>query len=131
MDNLKHTSLYQKHVHLGANLIDFGGFHMPLYYTSIADEHHSVRNSVGMFDVSHMGQIVIEGKDALKFSNYVLTSNITLSNKIQYALLLNTSGGIIDDLMVYPFSSDQILLVVNASNIEKDYRSEERRVGKE
>ncbi len=122
MDNLKRTSLYEKHVALGAHLIDFGGFHMPLYYTSIANEHHLVRKQVGMFDVSHMGQIVIQGKDALKFTNYVLTASIEVSNKMQYALLLNEHGGILDDLMVYPFSSDQILLVVNASNIEKDYQ---------
>jgi aminomethyltransferase len=121
MNNLKRTSLYEKHVALGANLIDFGGFHMPLYYTSIAIEHHLVRKHAGMFDVSHMGQIVVEGKDALKFVNYVLTSSIEISHKMQYALLLNEAGGILDDLMVYPFSSEQILMVVNASNIDKDY----------
>lgn len=121
MDNLKTTSLYQKHVDLGANLIDFGGFHMPLYYTSIALEHHQVRKDVGMFDVSHMGQILIEGKDALAYANYVLSSTTELRYQNQYALLLQSDGGIIDDLMVYPFSSDQILLVVNASNIEKDF----------
>lgn len=120
MDSLKRTILYDKHVALGAHLIDFGGFHMPLYYTTITDEHHQVRNDVGMFDVSHMGQIVLQGKDALKFSNYVLSANIQVTDKIQYALLLNDDGGIIDDLMVYPFSENQILLVVNASNIEKD-----------
>lgn len=120
MDNLKRTSLYQKHVDLGANLIDFGGFNMPLYYTSIAQEHHLVRNNVGMFDVSHMGQIVISGKDTLKFVNFVVSSHIEITSKIQYALLLNDEGGIIDDLMVYPFSEGQILLVINASNIQKD-----------
>src|SRR5690554_4525483 len=122
MDNLKRTSLYEKHVSLGANLIDFGGFHMPLYYTSITQEHHAVRNDVGMFDVSHMGQLVIEGKDALKFVNFVVSAQIEVSTKIQYGLLLNESGGILDDLMVYPFSAEQILLVVNASNIDKDLK---------
>ncbi len=120
MDSLKRTSLYDKHVTLGAHLIDFGGFHMPLYYTTITDEHHQVRNDVGMFDVSHMGQIVLQGKDALKFANFVLSANIQVTDKIQYALLLNDKAGIVDDLMVYPFSDNQILLVVNASNIQKD-----------
>ncbi|WP_084027020.1 glycine cleavage system aminomethyltransferase GcvT [Acholeplasma granularum] len=121
MNNLRKTFLHSKHVSLGANLINFGGFDMPLYYTSIAEEHHFVRNNCGIFDVSHMGQIVISGEDALNFSNYILTAKIEVSRKIQYALLVNDKGNIVDDLMVYPFSEDQILLVVNASNIEKDY----------
>src|SRR5690606_33963939 len=84
-------------------------------------EHHAVRNDVGMFDVSHMGEILIKGKDALRFTIYVVSSRITVSNKMQYGFLLYENGTIVDDLMVYPFADDKVLLVVNASNTDKDF----------
>ncbi|MBN3490625.1 glycine cleavage system aminomethyltransferase GcvT [Acholeplasma equirhinis] len=121
MSELKKTILYEKHQSVGATIVEFGGFLMPLYYTTIPIEHHTIRNEVGMFDVSHMGEILIKGKDALKFANYILSSNIVVSNKMQYGFLLYENGTIVDDLMVYPFSEDKILLVVNASNTDKDF----------
>ncbi len=117
---LKKTNLYQTHVNLGANIVEFGGFLMPLYYTTIADEHHAVRNKVGMFDVSHMGEIKITGSETSRFVNHILTSKITPGTKMIYGLLCNEDGNVIDDLMVYPISSNEILLVVNASNKDKD-----------
>lgn len=119
--DLKKTILYQNHVDLSANMVEFGGFLMPLYYTSIADEHLSVRNQVGMFDVSHMGEIRIRGKDALKFVNYLLTSRITVGTKMMYGLLCMEDGNVVDDLMVYPYHENDIFLVVNASNTDKDF----------
>lgn len=122
MTELKKTTLFENHQKLGANLVEFGGFMMPLYYSNIADEHHAVRNNVGMFDVSHMGEIVVKGLDALKFVNYVLSSKIISSDKMQYGILLNENGGAVDDLMAYVFHDDHILLVVNASNKDKDFK---------
>lgn len=118
---LQKTILNQAHKDLGATLIDFNGFEMPLYYTTIQSEHTSVRNDVGMFDCSHMGEIFVEGKDTYKFLDFALSQRILKNNKIQYALILNENGGIKDDLMVYPLSDDKALLVVNASNTIKDY----------
>lgn len=121
MDNVKNTFLYQKHLKLGANLTNFGGFNMPLFYTTIALEHEAVRNNIGVFDVSHMGQIIIKGSDAYKYANYILSNKIIKSTKITYSFLLNELGGIIDDLMVYPLNDNEVMLVVNAGNIDKDY----------
>ncbi len=118
---LKKTNLYQTHVDLGANMVEFGGFLMPLYYTTIADEHQAVRNHSGMFDVSHMGEIKITGPDALRFVNNLLTSKIKPGSKMIYGLLCTEKGYVIDDLMVYPHSSIDLLLVVNASNKDKDF----------
>ncbi len=121
MEENKKTILYEKHQGLGATIVPFGGFLMPLYYSNISDEHHSVRTNVGMFDVSHMGEILITGKDAYAFINYVLTSNISFKPSIQYGLLLHPNGFVIDDLMVYTLGLNEILLVVNASNTLKDF----------
>lgn len=118
---LQKTILNQAHKDIGATLIDFNGFEMPLYYTTIQSEHLAVRNDVGMFDCSHMGEIFVEGKDTYKFLDFVLSQRILKNNKIQYALILNEQGGIKDDLMVYPLSDDKALLVVNASNTLKDF----------
>lgn len=120
MEHLSKTFLYHKHLSLNANMTEFGGFAMPLYYSSISDEHELIRNAVGVFDVSHMGLILVKGTDTHKFLNYVLTSNINSGNKITYALMLNEDGNILDDLMVYPFKDHEMMLVVNASNTKKD-----------
>ncbi|VEU82608.1 glycine cleavage system aminomethyltransferase GcvT [Acholeplasma hippikon] len=122
MTELKKTILFENHQKLGANMVEFGGFSMPLYYTTIALEHQAVRNEVGMFDVSHMGEIVVKGPDALAFVNYVLSSKVEFSNKMQYGILLNDKGGAVDDLMAYVFHPDHVLLVVNASNKDKDFK---------
>jgi aminomethyltransferase len=119
---MKTTSLHQHHIDLHAKMVDFGGFDMPLFYSNITSEHLAVRQHVGMFDVSHMGEILITGLDALHFVNKLVSNTITDHNqKVTYALLCNHDGNIIDDLLVYVFDPQKILLVVNASNIEKDF----------
>ncbi len=122
MENLKHTPLYTWHRDHGAKLVPFGGYEMPLYYESIVKEHMYVRNSLGMFDVSHMGELFIEGGDALEFLDSLLPARLKglPQGKVKYSFLLREDGGIIDDLLVYVFSPTKIMLVVNASNIEKD-----------
>src|ERR1700730_18007949 len=115
----KKTPLYDEHVKRGAKIIPFGGWLMPVQYTSIVDEHQAVRNNVGMFDISHMGQLIVEGKSAGQWLNEMLTNNIdklTVGTG-QYTFLLNEKGGIIDDLIVYRIGDAKFLLVVNASGI--------------
>jgi len=119
---LKRTSLYEVHKALGAKLVEFAGFEMPLQYTGIIDEHMAVRTSAGMFDVSHMGEFYYKGDiDAI---NMVVTVDIAKLEplKAAYTMLLNESGGVVDDLIVYRLSPDEVLLVVNAANIEKDFQ---------
>lgn len=119
---MKTTSLHQHHIDLQAKMVDFGGFDMPLYYSNITQEHFAVRQHVGIFDVSHMGEILITGEDALQFVNRLVSNTITdNTKKVTYALLCNHDGYIIDDLLVYVLETKKILLVVNASNIEKDF----------
>jgi aminomethyltransferase len=120
---MKKIPLHFFHEILGAKFIEFHDFIMPLYYTSIKDEHLSVRERVGVFDVSHMGEIKIKGKDAKKFADYILTNDIlnTSYGDVKYTVMLNENGGIVDDLFSYTINDDEILLVVNASNILKDY----------
>ncbi|MCX8127456.1 MAG: glycine cleavage system aminomethyltransferase GcvT [Synergistetes bacterium] len=119
---MKKTPLYEKHLELKAKMIEFGGWEMPLQYSSILEEHLSVRNNVGMFDISHMGEIEIYG-DKAKESILRLTpvhEKKLIPGKASYSFLLNEKGGIIDDLIIYTFSSERFILVVNAGNIEKD-----------
>ena len=123
-ENLLKTCLYDKHVALGALMSPFGGFIMPIQYTNITDEHNAVRKAAGMFDVSHMGEIFVSGPDAEKFVNHIFSNNITgiPEGKILYGMMLYPNGTVVDDLLVYKeFESDHFLLVVNASNIAKDY----------
>lgn len=122
--NLKQTCLYDKHVALGAKMSPFAGFMMPIQYSSITEEHLGVRNKAGIFDVSHMGEIFVSGPDAERFINYVFTNDIShmSAGDIVYGMLLYPDGGTVDDLLVYKeMEQDKYLLVVNASNIEKDY----------
>ena len=125
MDNqLKKTCLHDFHLELGAKMSPFAGFDMPIQYSGIIDEHNAVRNEAGVFDVSHMGEIFVSGKDAAAFVNHVFTNDITglEPGKILYGMLLYPDGGVVDDLLVYKeFEDDAFLLVVNASNIEKDF----------
>ncbi|MDI6860949.1 MAG: glycine cleavage system aminomethyltransferase GcvT [Caldisericia bacterium] len=120
---MKKIPLHSFHEKHNAKFIEFAGFIMPLYYTSIKDEHMSVRERVGVFDVSHMGEIRIKGKNAKKFADYILTNDILNTNykDVKYTVMLNENGGIVDDLFSYTFSDEEILLVVNAANIEKDF----------
>ena len=123
-ENLLKTCLYDKHVALGALMSPFGGFIMPIQYTSITDEHNAVRQRAGMFDVSHMGEIFVSGPDAEKFVNHIFTNNVTgiPDGKILYGMMFYPSGTVVDDLLVYKeFEQNKYLLVVNASNIAKDY----------
>lgn len=124
MENLKTTPLHDQHLKLQAKMVDFAGFHMPISYTSIKEEHDAVRQNVGMFDVSHMGEILIEGEEAQAFVEYLFTNEVhTLSNgQINYGMMLYDLGTVVDDLLVYKMNSNQFFLVVNASNIEKDYK---------
>ncbi len=122
MENLKRTVLYKWHKEHGAKLVPFGGYEMPLYYESIVKEHMTVRNALGMFDVSHMGELFIEGMDALEFIDSLLPAKLKglPEGRVKYSFLLKEDGGIVDDLLVYVFSPTKIMLVVNASNTEKD-----------
>ena len=119
--SLSQTCLHDNHVRLGAKMVDFAGWHMPIQYTSIVSEHNAVRERVGIFDVSHMGQIFVSGKDASSFLSYVTTWDI---NKLsdgdcRYCHILNNDGQIIDDTIVYTFSNQDYMLVPNASMISK------------
>ena len=123
-ENLLKTCLYDKHVALGALMSPFGGFIMPIQYTNITDEHNAVRQRAGLFDVSHMGEIYVSGPDAEKFVNHVFSNDITgmEDGKILYGMMLYPNGTTVDDLLVYKeFDPNNYLLVVNASNISKDY----------
>ena len=119
----KKTPLYEEHVRLGAKIIPFGGWLMPIQYTSIVEEHRAVRNNIGMFDISHMGQLIVSGPAAAGWLNTMLTNNI---DKLevgtgQYTFLLNDAGGIIDDLIAYRIGDEKFLLVVNASRTDEDF----------
>jgi len=119
----KKTPLYDFHIEHNAKVIDFGGWLMPVQYTHIKNEHLAVRSQVGLFDASHMGEFLITGKQALIFVDYLVTNAIAdkKNGKTIYSPLCNDQGGFIDDLLVYKFSPTKIMLVVNASNIEKDW----------
>lgn len=120
---MKRTALYQKHVDLGAKMVPFAGFDMPVQYSGVTEEHFVVREKVGIFDVSHMGQFFIEGDKAKDLLQYVTSNNVeTLEDgKAQYSCLPNGKGGIVDDLIVYKMNDKKYFVVVNASNIDKDW----------
>lgn len=120
---MKKTILYEEHLKHGAKMVEFGGFLMPIEYTNISLEHQAVRKRSGLFDVSHMGEIEIKGKDATKFVNYLVTNDVSKlkNNRMAYALMLYEFGGIVDDLMVYKYNDERYLLVVNAGNKNKDF----------
>lgn len=120
---MKLTPFTQKHIDLGAKMLPFAGYNMPIEYSGIKDEHLTVRNGVGVFDVSHMGEIWVKGPNALSFIQKVTSndaSKLTIG-QAQYSCFPNGKGGIVDDLLVYYYEVEKYLLVVNASNIEKDY----------
>jgi aminomethyltransferase len=119
----KRTPLYNKHVEAGAKIVPFAGYDMPVSYTGINAEHEAVRTAVGMFDVSHMGEFIVKGPGALDLIQRVTSNDASklFDGKVQYSCLPNTNGGIIDDLLVYRMSEEEYMLVVNASNIDKDW----------
>ncbi len=119
---VKKTYLHEKHIELGAKMVDFAGWHMPVQYTSIIEEHKNVRENVGLFDVSHMGEIFVIGEDAEEFLNKIVPQNISkLTNgKAVYCQLPNRNGGLIDDLIIYKLKENTYLIVCNASRVDED-----------
>ncbi len=119
---LKRTALFSVHKNLGARLIDFGGWEMPVLYTSITDEHLAVRNAAGVFDISHMGEVTVSGGGAAEFLNRILVNDIRnlAPGHGQYTLMCNEHGGVIDDLYAYQLADSVYLLVINASRVEAD-----------
>jgi aminomethyltransferase len=119
----KQIPLHQTHIDMGGKMVPFGGFIMPVRYSSDIEEHHAVRNAVGVFDVSHMGEFLLTGPKALDLIQKVSANDasVLVNGKIQYSYLPNEEGGVVDDLLVYKISDEQYFLVVNASNIEKDF----------
>jgi len=124
MSELKKTPLYEIHKSLGARLVPFAGWEMPVQYSGVMDEHKAVREAAGLFDVSHMGEIEIKGSQALDFVQKITTNDASLlsTKQAQYSLICYPDGGIVDDTIVYKFSDEHYMLCVNASNAEKDYQ---------
>lgn len=120
---MKNTALTEKHVSLGAKMVPFAGYNMPVQYEGINAEHATVRTGVGVFDVSHMGEFILKGENALDLIQRVTSNDASklYDGKVQYSCLPNTQGGIVDDLLVYRIDEKSYMLVVNASNIEKDW----------
>lgn len=120
---LKKTSLYNKHIALGAKMVPFAGYMMPVIYSSINEEHHAVRSGIGVFDVSHMGEFILKGPHAIDLLQKVTSNDAgrLLPGKVQYSCFPNETGGIVDDLLVYKIDEQTWMLVVNASNMEKDW----------
>lgn len=120
---MKNTALTDKHISLGAKMVPFAGYNMPVQYEGINVEHATVRNAVGVFDVSHMGEFILKGENALDLIQRVTSNDASKlhDGKVQYSCLPNKDGGIVDDLLVYRIDEKTYMLVVNASNIEKDW----------
>jgi aminomethyltransferase len=122
-ENIRKTPLNDEHRKLGARLVPFAGWEMPVQYSGVIDEHLAVRNNVGIFDVSHMGEVVVKGQDALNFLQKVTTNDVSqlAEGQIHYSGLTYPEGTFVDDLLVYKYKNDHYLLIVNASNISKDF----------
>ncbi len=120
---MKNTAFTQIHEALGAKMLPFAGYNMPIQFSGINDEHETVRTKLGVFDVSHMGEIWVKGPNALAFIQYITSNDASVlkDGKVQYSCLPNGKGGIVDDLLVYRVDAETYLLVVNASNVEKDW----------
>ncbi|MED1472648.1 glycine cleavage system aminomethyltransferase GcvT [Bacillus salipaludis] len=120
---LKRTTLFETYKTYGAKVIDFGGWELPVQFSSILEEHDAVRKTAGLFDVSHMGEVLVNGKDAESYINFLITNDVTKVNinQAQYTAMCYPDGGTVDDLLVYKLENEKYLLVINAANIEKDY----------
>jgi len=120
---MKKTALYNKHIELGAKMVPFAGYLMPVQYSGVNNEHINVREGVGVFDVSHMGEFLVKGKDALSLIQKISSNDasVLFPGRAQYAYLPNENGGIVDDMLVYMIEENHYMLVVNASNIDKDW----------
>ncbi len=123
LDNLKRTPLYATHLKYGGKIIDFAGWALPVQFTGIIEEHRAVRTKAGLFDVSNMGELTVEGPDSLALLQLALTSDISqgYTGRVLYSPMCNEQGGVVDDLLVYCLGPERYLLVVNAANTEKDY----------
>lgn len=123
LENLKKTPLFEVHKNSGGKIIDFGGWALPVQYEGIIEEHNAVRNAAGLFDVSHMGEIRVTGPEALEFVDYLLTNDLKKikDGRIIYSPMCYPDGGTVDDLLTYRISEDEMFLVVNAANADKDY----------
>lgn len=123
MENLKKTTLYEEHVKAGGKIVDFGGWALPVQYSGILEEIAAVRKRAGLFDVSHMGEIMVRGERSLEFLQRLMTNDIgkLVDGQVMYTLMCYNTGGVVDDLLVYRFDAEKFLLVVNASNTEKDW----------
>ncbi len=120
---MKKTPLYDAHVNHKGKLVDFGGWNLPVQYSSIKEEHEAVRNQAGIFDVSHMGEFEVEGPEAEAYLNTLVTNNVAalVDGKALYTAMCKNDGGIVDDLIIYRLKENSYLVVVNAANIEKDF----------
>src|SRR5699024_3217822 len=120
---MKKTALFDQHVNGGARMEEFGGFEMPIQFTRIHEEHMAVRKKAGIFDVSHMGEMIIEGKGAVRFLEKITTNHAgkIKVGQAQYTLMTNPEGGIIDDFLLYRLREDRFMMVVNAGNTDKDW----------
>ena len=118
----KTTCLHDLHLALNAKMSPFAGFDMPIEYKGIVEEHNAVREGVGVFDVSHMGEVLVEGTDAQRFVNHIFTNDVTkiADGEILYGMMLYPNGGVVDDLLVYRRAENEYFLVINAGNIAKD-----------
>lgn len=123
MEN-KRTCLYDKHVKLGALISPFGGFDMPIQYSTIIEEHEAVRKDCGVFDVSHMGEVTVKGKDAERYVQHIFTNDVSKisDGQILYSMMCYEDGGTVDDLLVYKMAENDFFLVINAANIDKDWQ---------
>lgn len=124
MDGVKKTALFNMHEKYGGKIIDFAGWALPVQYEGIIPEHEAVRNAAGIFDVSHMGEVDVKGPEAFEFVQNLVTNDVNslVNNQVLYALMCYPDGGVVDDLLIYKFSDEHYLLVINASNIDKDYK---------
>jgi aminomethyltransferase len=123
MSDLRRTALYEMHKKANGQIVDFSGWELPIQYSSIKEEHFAVRNKAGLFDVSHMGEVTVKGKEAFNFVQNLVTNDVSKleNNQILYGMMCYETGGIVDDLLVYKYTDDNFYLVINASNVEKDF----------
>ncbi len=131
MSEPKKTSLYQAHVKYGGKVVDYAGWMLPVQYAGLTAEHEAVRNNAGLFDVSHMGEVEVRGPQATDFVQNLVTNDVSVMNENQviYAMMCYPDGGIVDDLLVYKYTNDYYLLVINAGNVDKDFQWMKDNVG--
>lgn len=124
MENVKKTALFGVHENLGGKIIDFAGWALPVQYEGLISEHEAVRNQAGIFDVSHMGEVEVKGSEAFNFVQNLVTNDITVlqDNQVLYSLMCYPDGGIVDDLLIYKLNDQHFYLVINASNVDKDFQ---------